>query len=507
MNLESSQKRQLMLNDFISSFFFDNSEEIFIVLDKELKFKEVNKKFLNLLSFQFEEIQGRMAMEFIHQEDSPRIQQLITSPLDDSKASIVFRFISKEGKFIFLESKFHKVSDFTLIIAEDVTKRKEVQEELRTRNRELEEEKAKFTEILENIGDGIIGINDQGEIIFVNPQVIILLGFNENELLGKMLVHTIKLINDRGSEIPIQQRPVHNALLAKKKVTENKFSYLKKDGKVLPVSITATPIILHELIVGGVVVFRDITREREVDRMKTEFISLASHQLRTPLSAMKWFTELVLDDSENLTEEQRKLIQNVYQSNERMIELVNALLNISRIESGRIIIDPKPTDLALLVKEVIQELQPRVDEKNQHLGVSVIEVLPKINIDPKLIRHVYMNLLTNAIKYTQPGGEIVVVISSTDNEIISQVYDNGYGIPEKQQKQVFEKFFRADNIIKIETDGSGLGLYLTKAIVESSGGKIWFKSESGRGTTFWFSLLRSGSISQKAMVSIDDRMV
>lgn len=380
---------------------------------------------------------------------------------------------------------------------------KALQEQLIAKNRELEEEKALYNAMLGNIGDGVIGVNDRGEIIFVNDPVYDMTGFSQVELIGKPLWFSLKTLGKDSLEVPVNKTPIRNALYQNKKIVSNDYFFLKKDGTKFPVAMTATPVIAYQAVIGGVVVFRDISKEKEVDRMKTEFISLASHQLRTPLSAMKWFAELLLDDSQNLTEEQRGLLENIYQSNERMIELVNALLNISRIESGRIIIEPKPTELGKLVNEVIQELQPKIGEKNQNLAISVHQQLPIVNLDPKLIRHVYMNLLTNAIKYTPPEGEIVVMISRSGDDVVSQVSDNGYGIPQRQQGQVFSKFFRADNILKVETDGTGLGLYLTKAIVESSGGKIWFKSDERKGTTFWLSLPIKGIPPKKGEVSID----
>jgi PAS domain S-box-containing protein len=378
------------------------------------------------------------------------------------------------------------------------------QEELSKRNRELAESKAKNEAMLENIGDGIIGINDGGEIIYVNKQAKTLLGLSEAELKGKMFIHAVSLVDENNGRISPEKRPIRTALLSKKKVVSRDLFYVAKDGSKFPVAITATPVVLYGQVIGGVNVFRDVTKEYEIDKMKTEFISLASHQLRTPLSAMKWFAEMLIDGEVGpLNKEQLELVNNVYQSNERMIDLVNALLNISRIESGRIVIEPKLTDLKALVEEVIVELKPKIEEKKLHLAISVHSSLPKVNIDPKLVRHVYMNLLTNATKYTPSGGEVAVVISKSGNEVISQITDNGYGIPKNQQNRVFTKFFRAQNVAKAVTDGTGLGLYLTKAIVDSSGGKIWFESEENKGTTFWFVLPLSGSQQKEGEVSLD----
>lgn len=392
--------------------------------------------------------------------------------------------------------QFQKVCDLSAI--------KDVREQLTLRNRELEEEKARHDAMLQNIGDGVMGINDKGEIIFSNKQVEIMTGWAESEILGKPLIHVLRLEDEEKVEVSTNNRPIRTALFAKKKVISDDYFYVKKDKSRFPVAITATPVVLHGQVVGGVNVFRDVTREKEIDRMKTEFISLASHQLRTPLSAMKWFTEMLVDgDIGKLNAEQFEVVNNIYQSNERMIGLVNALLNISRIESGRIIIEPKPTDLEKLVREVVTELNQKIEKKKIHLAVSVSDSLPNINIDPKLVRHVYMNLLTNAIKYSREGGEVTVIISKSGNEVISQVSDYGFGIPKNQQDQVFKKFFRAENVAKVETDGTGLGLYLTKAIVDSSGGKIWFESEEDKGTTFWFILPLTGSHQKEGEVSLD----
>ncbi len=378
-----------------------------------------------------------------------------------------------------------------------------IRNELVLRNRELAREKAISQAMLGNIGDGVIGINDNGTITFVNSQAEEMTGFGWSELVGKFLIQAITMVDSNGVVVQTANQPIRQAIFYKKKVTSRQYSYVRKDKSQFPVAITATPVVVFDQIIGGVVVFRDITREMEIDRMKTEFISLASHQLRTPLSAMKWFCEILLDgDAGELTAEQKDLLNNVYKSNERMIELVNTLLNISRIESGRIMIDPKPTDIKVLLNEVITEIQPRLAQKKQRLITSIHGQLPLVSLDPKLIRHVYLNLLTNAIKYTPLEGEIFIIISKKGDNVISQVSDNGLGIPQRQQEKVFNKFFRAENVVKVETEGTGLGLYLAKAIVESSGGKIWFKSEEGKGTTFWFSIPLV-SVRKAGEVSID----
>ena len=489
-------------------FFFDLSDDLMCVLGIDLGIQVTNLSFEATLKYTKDELTPKKFIELVHGDDQQSTNEHLAR-LNVETGPIKFenRMLSKDGANEWLSWTFEKSPDFrnlVLAVGKNITNEKAAQSELILKNRAIAEEKAKTDAMLENIGDGIIGINDTGEIIFVNGQTTKMLGFDESELIGKPFFHTVIALDDKGNPAPIERRPIHHAFKNNVNVTSRELSYKAKSGKAIAVSITASPVMLQGMLIGGVIVFRDITKEKEVDRMKTEFISLASHQLRTPLSAMKWFSEMLIDgDTGELNPEQKEIVNNIYQSNERMIQLVNALLNISRIESGRIIIDPVPTNLKELIDSVVLELQPKIMEKKHHLGVSVHEGLPTINIDPKLIRHVYMNLLTNAVKYTPAEGEIVVMISRSGDEIISQISDNGYGIPELQKEHVFQKFFRADNIVKVETDGTGLGLYLIKSIVHSSGGRIWFESEEGKGSTFWFSLPITGSQPKKGEVTID----
>jgi len=361
--------------------------------------------------------------------------------------------------------------------------------------------------IFHSMGEGLIILDEKGLIVLANQVAIDFLELGgEQRIEGRALKDLTALYppdDTKHEPLPIEKRPVYMALQLGLAVDEI-YLFYTRDGKKRMLNVIANPVLVDGKMSGAVAVLRDVTREKEVDRMKTEFISLASHQLRTPLSAIKWFSEMLMSgDAGQLQPEQAEFAQNISDSTERMIALVNALLNISRIESGRILVDPKPTDLKELVGGIVNDLKAKIEERQQNLVISVHEDLPKINIDPRLIGQVYLNLLTNALKYTQKGGEISVFISRKGDDIISQITDNGYGIPKDQQDRIFQKFFRAANAVKVETDGTGLGLYLIKAVVESSGGKIWFQSEEGKGTTFWFTIPVSGMQPKAGEVTLD----
>jgi PAS domain S-box-containing protein len=379
------------------------------------------------------------------------------------------------------------------------------QEKLEKNVEKLDQSRAKDEALLAALGDGLLVVNQQGKLIKVNKAFEQLLGWQELEVINKDLSEVIKTQDRAGVEVPF--REVLNRVLAGEKFVASlayPFYFLKKDNSRFPVDFILTPIILDNKTIGAVGIFNDITKQQEIDRMKSEFISLASHQLRTPLSAIRWLTEILTDETVGkLTDAQKDVAKNINLSAIRMVDLVNSLLNISRIESGRIIIDPKPTNLIELVSSIITDLQVKIRERSQNLAIKIPSKLPDINLDSRLISQVYINLLTNAIKYSPKGSVISIELYIEGENVLTKISDQGFGIPKGEQEKVFSKFYRGKNIVKVETDGTGLGLYLVKAIIESSKGKIWFESTEGKGTTFWFSLPLAGTPAKVGEVSLN----
>jgi signal transduction histidine kinase len=239
------------------------------------------------------------------------------------------------------------------------------------------------------------------------------------------------------------------------------------------------------------------TLERyEIDKMKSEFVSLASHQMNTPLSIINWYSDVLLnDDARPLTAEQKKYVVGIAEASARMVELISTLLNVSRIEMGTIAVSPVPTKLEDTAKSMLRELQHQIDMKKLKVVAEFEPDIPKVPADPNLLRIVFQNLLTNAIKYNKEGVKLFIRIMRLPkykNMVYFEVGDTGMGIPDKDKPKIFQKLFRADNARKKINDGNGLGLYIIKSIIEASGGKIWFESEENKGTMFSFILPLTG---------------
>ncbi|MEI7578519.1 MAG: ATP-binding protein [bacterium] len=354
------------------------------------------------------------------------------------------------------------------------------------------EEKERLNTILHSIGDGVVVLDINERVVMANESVEMLTGFQLEELMQKKFRTKLQFINEKTRES--DYRFLDN-VFDKGVVSQiNPGTLLiKKDLVEMPVGDSSSPIINSEgAVIGCVVVFRDITKEREVDRMKSEFVSVASHQLRTPLTGIRWYLELLKDSGlGKFSAEQREFFNNIEESNNRMIKLVEDLLNVSRIEVGRkFSISKVITDFIPLVQETIKDQKIIADQKK--IQIIVDESFPKflrLHIDPEKIAQVLKNLVSNAIKYSPNGTKIEISYHLKGKEHIFSVKDQGLGIPKKSYSDMFKKFFRADNAVKTQTEGTGLGLYISKAIIEGHGGKIWFESKLNKGTIFYFSLL------------------
>lgn len=254
------------------------------------------------------------------------------------------------------------------------------------------------------------------------------------------------------------------------------------------VVISESLVVIVVLVVGTSVV-RMMEQIAKLNKMKSEFVSVASHQLRTPLSAIKWETELLLTKfRKGLNKKQLGNIDNIDMLSKRMTKLVNDLLDVARIEQNRLILRKQHFDFLKVVDSCYKETKSSPYLRNIKITIDCPERLPMAFGDPNKIKLVVENLINNSIKYSVSGGMVDIKVFKKEDELIFETKDNGVGIPEEQRNRVFEKFFRSDNAAKYQTEGTGLGLYISKNIVEQLGGKIWFQSIENVGSMFSFSL-------------------
>ena len=248
-------------------------------------------------------------------------------------------------------------------------------------------------------------------------------------------------------------------------------------------------LITAILFIIAVIITRSFERLAEAYRMKSEFISVVSHQLRSPLSNLRWAIELLMSGRlGKIEEKQLEFLKILKENNTRMEELVSDLLTVSRIETAKLPLKKKEISLEDFIRRMIEELEPFAKASNIKVEFKAQENLPKVLADPSQIQLVIENLLDNAIRYIKEKGKVEIKLEKIDKYCRFEFKDTGVGIPKKDQKYIFQKFFRSENVMKYQTQGSGLGLYIAKSIVERSGGKIGFKSQENKGSTFWFTL-------------------
>jgi signal transduction histidine kinase len=340
-----------------------------------------------------------------------------------------------------------------------------------------EAERDKTATIISNFSDGLMLLDNKDRVFSINREAEKILELDSKKLLGK----PIQVLS--GFEKAARAATVLNAGLdgiSQKQVE------LAKD---FIIELSVIPLNLDKKDIGHLIVLHDVSREKIVENMKTEFVSLAAHQLRTPLSIIKWsMSMLEKGDFGKLNQKQDEVVKRAFKNNERLISLVNDLLNVTRIEEGRYLNNIAMEDIKKIVGNAISDYDEEIKKKKIEVEFKDPGVLPKIMLDAEKIKLAVQNLIDNAVKYSSEGGKVTISLSNDDKNINFKIQDFGIGIPKSQQVKIFTKFFRGDNAEKVNTGGSGLGLFLTQNIIEAHGGKIWFNSESNKGTTFYFNL-------------------
>jgi PAS domain S-box-containing protein len=354
----------------------------------------------------------------------------------------------------------------------------------------------KFQLAVSEASDHIVITDSDGVIIYANKAVERITGYSPKEATGKKAGS--KELWGGLMDISTYQK-LWKTIKEDKETFIGVFSNRRKNGEIYEAEAHVAPILDDKKNVKYFVgIERDITKEREIDKAKTELVSLASHQLRTPLSAVSWYAEMLLSgDAGPLTIDQTTYLKEIYTGNKRMIELVNTLLNVSRIELGTFSIVPVPTDLVKVYEDVEAEMVAAFGRKKLKIKLTKEAKIPSILADPKLVRIILQNYISNAIKYSPAGKEITCDLSLVEinkaKYIQFKVCDKGFGIPKNQAEKIFSKLFRADNVRAMDTEGTGLGLYIVKSIMDASGGLVWFESKGlNKGSCFYAAIPITG---------------
>ncbi|KKQ22034.1 MAG: Phosphate regulon sensor protein phoR [Candidatus Wolfebacteria bacterium GW2011_GWC1_37_10] len=372
-------------------------------------------------------------------------------------------------------------------------------EDVRELEKSLKEERDRDQAIISSIGEGLIVIDRDYKIALMNERAKELLGVSFEEAMGQNAKDIIKMY--RGEEIlPDKERPVEIMFKTGepvKVILEDNFYYQTISKKKFPIILTTAPLWGRGLI-GAVVVFQDITEEKALSDSRNNFISVASHQLRTPLTSIRWYAEMLINgDGGKLNKNQNEFTNQIYSAALKLNETVNLLLAISRLEGKKMEMKLAETNLEFFVKDIIKGLKPLIKYKKIKVNVLFDKNLPKkINVDASILNQIFTNLLSNSINYTDDRGQIEITIRKEDNNIVWSIRDDGIGVPDDQKSMIFNKFFRANNAVAKIPNGTGLGLTLVKALLERLGGKVGFESPIGwinkkgieekKGTMFWF---------------------
>jgi len=455
-----------------------------------------------------------LACKFLHSQENQLVGTFIEDVFDvlidgmphKSEEGIVFDTFNQKQQFVilpdqtlcFVSSDGHKFSveasvscaevdgkKLGLLLFRDITKNKGHAQELISMNTHIET-------IIDNLPVGFIEYDGFFCVKRINIAAENILGIKREEILGfnvkpedikkegrnSLVMVSYPFLAKGGKIIRDKANPVNN-----KTVNEMILGFpIKREVEVTTISLTTTEDTPDE---GFIKIIRDITKEKELSQSKSDFINIAAHQLRTPLSAIKWVLNMVLDgDMGIVVPPQKKLLNKAYNTNEKMILLVNNLLSVARIEDNRFGYVFKISRITDAVTDAVAELRLMAEKGKVTLIFEKTNIIRPFVFDFSRIQLAVHNLINNAIKYTRAGGTVKIFLTQENNDVIVEVQDSGVGIPANQMKQMFTKFFRAANVMRLQVSGSGLGLFIVKDIITRHGGTIEVKSIENKGTIF-----------------------
>ncbi len=351
------------------------------------------------------------------------------------------------------------------------------------------QQKEKF--IIEGVGDGLFAIDKEWNITLWNPASAKISGWSSEEAVGQPLRKIVRFVkrSDRSENVLFISDAMMTGTV--RPMSDNTV-LIRKDATEVDVSDSASPLFDENgQVTGAIVIFRDASKEMEIERLKTNLVSLVTHELRGPSTVIRMYLELLRDEKESSRGEAKKeYLGEIAKANDKMIELSNSLLSVFRVSFGDIVINPEPTFVTEIADAVVQQQALATTSKKISVQKEYDEGLPAIEADKKLVELIFSNLLSNAIKYTPNEGRVRLEIKQQEKELRISVADTGVGIPKNEHGKIFTKFYRGSNVSDIS--GAGVGLHVLKSMLESAGCRIWFESEEQKGSTFFVAIPLSG---------------
>jgi PAS domain S-box-containing protein len=471
----------------------NTSNDAIVSVDSQMQFVLWNKGAEKMLGYKEKEILGLSLLTIFPEESQKDVaRELVLLKQTGSSKTINKPFetnlLRKDCSMVPVEIAIStRKSDDKIIstaIMRDITIRKQAEEKIR-------ESEERYRDLFENATDLIQSCNAEGKFVYVNKAWRTSLGYREAEVPDLILWDIIK------PEHVAQCKEILQRVISGETVTNIETAFVAKDGKVINVEGNVNPIRKDDKVIATRAIFHDINVRKEaeeklkqIDQMKSEFLSNVSHELRTPLQSISGFTKLIMNGEVPEKETQQEFLQIIDRETSHLGNLINGLLDMSRLEAGRFQINRTPVAIRDTILDSLKMFQSLAQQKNIELTKNIPENIPEMNLDIERIRQVIVNLLSNAVKFSDPGGSVKIKAETTDNELIFQVADHGTGIREENMKHLFERFYREEG--EKVRGGTGLGLYISKQIIDAHGGRIWAESKAGEGSTFSFALPLNG---------------
>lgn len=474
----------------IATNIVDTMNELLFVLNPEHSIEFVNNAAAYVLGYDKHELEGQTLSMLLRGDEWHLFQKIALEPIEKGIQRVMIDYETslrtKDGDMVPVRFSVSPYKDpngkivNTICVVSDIRKLRELSN--------ITAERDNLSVVMESITDGVLAVGLDNRVIRANAAASHILQIGQNFIVNKSVSSLFSIVEDENTLTVDQMMPLYDSL-RDVTVQKNNIQIVAMNGKRFPAHITISVIpSSRKAGLGSIIIISDLSKELELEEMKADFISMAVHELRTPLTSIKGYLSVFLDENkEKLDQDQRYLLERVDLSTKHLELLVGNLLNVSRIESGtfELKIDNQ-VQWGTLVMQLVQEITPRAQEKQISISSNVPSNLPLAVIDSIRMGEVLSNLLANAINYTDKGGSITVTVSEQDGIMTTSVTDTGRGIPQDAISRLFSKFYRVKEASGRATKGSGLGLFISKAIVEMHGGKIWVESEVGRGSTFIF---------------------